>query len=338
MTSDAKIGLLLGLVFIFIIAFVINGLPRFRSAVRSADATQIMNVGEENIGIAAREHRAQDTIDTARWQSGQIQEQQTAFHSNDNTADGSDNTTLPPEGISHQGSSEDMASGNPSSSLPESFYFPGRTRYQMPFTGNPFMAEPTSPSSTSSDDNNRETRSERVDTPVVPVTPAVQDVPSQQRTVAPAGPNVQNTTYVVQDGDNLSKIAKKFYGPEEGNKIANVTLIFEANRDVMKSIDDVRSGKKIVIPSLPAATTTGTNNPSAIFQNPQFMRVGSIGGVPDTGRWYVVKDNDSLWNISAEHLSKGSRYTEIIKLNTDKLSEDNNYKLIPGMQLRLPAQ
>ena len=27
MTSDAKIGLLLGLVFIFIIAFIINGLP-----------------------------------------------------------------------------------------------------------------------------------------------------------------------------------------------------------------------------------------------------------------------------------------------------------------------
>ena len=29
MTSEAKIGLLLGLVFIFIIAFIINGLPSF---------------------------------------------------------------------------------------------------------------------------------------------------------------------------------------------------------------------------------------------------------------------------------------------------------------------
>jgi LysM repeat protein len=32
MTSDAKIGLLLGLVFIFIIAFIINGLPNFRGS------------------------------------------------------------------------------------------------------------------------------------------------------------------------------------------------------------------------------------------------------------------------------------------------------------------
>ncbi|MHC4666559.1 MAG: hypothetical protein ACYS9T_11500 [Planctomycetota bacterium] len=33
MTSDAKIGLLLGLVFIFTVAFIINGLPRFSSNV-----------------------------------------------------------------------------------------------------------------------------------------------------------------------------------------------------------------------------------------------------------------------------------------------------------------
>ena len=31
MTSDAKIGLLLGLVFIFLIAFIINGLPSFNN-------------------------------------------------------------------------------------------------------------------------------------------------------------------------------------------------------------------------------------------------------------------------------------------------------------------
>ena len=30
MTSDAKVGLILGLVFIFIIAFIINGLPSLR--------------------------------------------------------------------------------------------------------------------------------------------------------------------------------------------------------------------------------------------------------------------------------------------------------------------
>ena len=52
MTLDAKVGLLLGLVFIFIIALVINGLPRFRSAVTDAKATPAMAVGDNNLGIA----------------------------------------------------------------------------------------------------------------------------------------------------------------------------------------------------------------------------------------------------------------------------------------------
>ena len=39
MTSDAKIGLLLGLVFIFIIAFIINGLPKFGHNSNNNDST-----------------------------------------------------------------------------------------------------------------------------------------------------------------------------------------------------------------------------------------------------------------------------------------------------------
>ena len=42
MTSDAKIGLLLGLVFIFIIAFVINGVPNFYSDKNNNELTTTM--------------------------------------------------------------------------------------------------------------------------------------------------------------------------------------------------------------------------------------------------------------------------------------------------------
>ena len=60
MTSDAKIGLLLGLVFIFIIAFVVNGLPRLRS---EPDSNELTIISAENVvssetvasGLAARE-------------------------------------------------------------------------------------------------------------------------------------------------------------------------------------------------------------------------------------------------------------------------------------------
>jgi len=58
MTSDAKIGLLLGLVFIFIIAFIINGLPNLRSQANNNELT-ITNVNTQNkrLGIINQERK-----------------------------------------------------------------------------------------------------------------------------------------------------------------------------------------------------------------------------------------------------------------------------------------
>lgn len=55
MTSDAKIGLLLGLAFIFMIAFLINGLPSFHNQNSSSELT-INTVGSQNkqLGIASK--------------------------------------------------------------------------------------------------------------------------------------------------------------------------------------------------------------------------------------------------------------------------------------------
>ena len=44
-------------------------------------------------------------------------------------------------------------------------------------------------------------------------------------------------------GDNLSKIAKKFYG--DSNKWKR---IFEANRDILKDPDKIRPGQVLKIP------------------------------------------------------------------------------------------
>lgn len=59
MTSDAKIGLLLGFAFIIVIAFVINGLPSFQEDKNSNELTTNM-VGLDNNppGLAAKERKA----------------------------------------------------------------------------------------------------------------------------------------------------------------------------------------------------------------------------------------------------------------------------------------
>ncbi len=58
MTSDAKIGLLLGLVFIFIIAFIINGLPGFGHRAGNNELTTTMvNSHNNSAGIASTQRR-----------------------------------------------------------------------------------------------------------------------------------------------------------------------------------------------------------------------------------------------------------------------------------------
>ena len=61
MTSDAKIGLILGLVFIFIIAFIINGLPKLRGETDSNELTEIL-VTNESPGVGGLERRVESEI------------------------------------------------------------------------------------------------------------------------------------------------------------------------------------------------------------------------------------------------------------------------------------
>jgi len=66
------------------------------------------------------------------------------------------------------------------------------------------------------------------------------DVSSGSSTTAPTG----ETTYIVKSGDNLSKIAKQFYGdPAKWKKI------HAANSDKIPNPDLIHPGLKLTIPA-----------------------------------------------------------------------------------------
>ena len=91
-------------------------------------------------------------------------------------------------------------------------------------------------------------------TPVVPRSPVnepnpVLDTPSNSPSVQsslPIGPS-QTQTYVVQSGDSLYAISRKFYGDS-----SRIDLIYEANRDVMRSKNSLSVGQKLRIPPVPS--------------------------------------------------------------------------------------
>ena len=54
-------------------------------------------------------------------------------------------------------------------------------------------------------------------------------------------------TYIVKSGDSLYAISRKFYGDS-----SKIDLIFEANRDVMRSKNNLSVGQKLRIPPVPS--------------------------------------------------------------------------------------
>ena len=369
MTSDAKIGLLLGLVFIFVIAFVINGLPSLRPP----------TVGRAEVTPSAGENFAVDGVagktETApNWT--ELLDQQRPGHE---PTPGAAETPKPAVAETPQPS-------QPLTSQPATAGDEG-VRYSLPLSGiGKLLDQLPQMVPASRGEFNMETPKPAPESPAVSAHPPVAIAPPARSEPLPEPKPAEmltkvtdvveparlapvaskplvvpgSKTYVVVGGDTLPAIAKRFYGSEEGNRLANIDRIFQANLTVLKSPAEVKVGQKLVIPPplpplpkpapTPAATTTATapapnpNKPSDVLPQKLFEKVQSLGRrAPDPvppatpeGRWYTVQDGDKLWRIAATQLGAGSRWDEIYKLNSQILT--NQDALQVGMRLRLPAK
>lgn len=266
MAKDAKIGSLIGLVLIFIVAFVINGFTRSgRNANKSGPSSA----------------RADNTIN--------IDNQEPEVES------------LPIPEMPNENEVED----------------------QLPTVDNEVM------------DANSFFPTTEPNVPDVPESITVEntDIPEPET----RRPSLSEVVYAVSEGDNLADIAKKFYGPKEGNRRANVLRLFQANRNVLASPHQLAVGQKLVIPPLMSQGSNGNLFPNSMFETVTSVAGNALSNRDATGeRRYVVKEGDSLWSISAELLGNGRRYKEISKLNSGALKSED--ELAVGMSLRIPAQ
>jgi nucleoid-associated protein YgaU len=331
MTSDAKIGLLLGLVFIFVIAFIINGLPNFGSRAQNADATPAMTFPGENLGLADQAQNAQELLD---W---------TTVLEQDDTERAMAGEEPPPAATRDQISLEAQPAVTRDSGEV-------RSEYSLDFLvdGARRIGDVVKELSEASEAVTMQQQTSEP-TPAFDLSPLrpVEAAPGAARASAPVnrpanasarGP--ARRTYEVQKGDVLATVAKKAYGPVEGNRLVNVRRIYEANRAILKSPDEIFVGQKLVIPPLPDTA----ERPNATLSEAVFERVEAVGRrnladirepTPE-GRWYVVKDGDNLWKIAASQLGSGARCDEIAKLNASMLK--NKDMLDIGMRLQLPSR
>lgn len=321
MTRDTKIGLLLGLVFIFIIAVLINGLPKVKAKARSETAARSgPEFRSTSPGLGVRESVVR-----------QWAQNEPAYTRSLETVGLDPNVRavmVLPTSIAAIGPNQ------PNISIANTAQT--NTRTAQPGALSPSVIQnPITPVS--------------VDTTVGPgIGPvsASSEVPSSSTAMEgpatgyPDGSNSTTTvakpsqtpdtwpkTYVVKAGDTLELIAKRIYGPKEGLKRSNVMRIFEANRKVLDSPDMLRIGQQLTIPQpLAEGQSPSAQARSAVQQRP----------AATADRWYTVHEGDSLWKIAASQLGNSNRYTEILKLNADLLKDKDQLQV--GMRLRLPAK
>lgn len=134
--------------------------------------------------------------------------------------------------------------------------------------------------------------------------------------------------YVVS-GDSLSSIARKYY---KSSKQKYIDLIYKANRDKMRSRNDLRTRVQLVIPYL-ATDDTASNTP-AKPTNPDNNDKTDSPTV--TTRDYKVREGDTLSSIAEEFYGAAKYWRKLAKLNKDRLPNPN--RLRPGIILRVPTR
>ncbi len=320
MTSDAKVGLLLGLLFIFIIAFVINGWNSGDEENNNELTGDMIKLQHQPSPIGQQERTAARQLSrmenhyrentSAQTQSAQSHQISPQNHQRVRT-------TLPLPKLS-----EDMQAALRKTKFDTTQPTePTRQKQTPPIRRD--LSKPSDKNITNAPQKQTEEESTKTTEKIRVIKPPKPQWPKM---------------HVVKEGDNLWKIAQKFYGPVEGKKKQAIERILKRNSSKVKAPERIYPGQRLFIPTPPASQQ------KSALSGPRFRQVQSIGrrheiddsNIGEELENYSVKENDSLWSIAEQQLGAGSQYKQILKLNEDKIEDED--QLIVGTILKLPKR
>lgn len=181
-----------------------------------------------------------------------------------------------------------------------------------------------------------------------PVVPAVTETATATPAtgVAATAREPEPMEHLVRPGDTLEKVAAFYY-----DNAALAGALRQYNSQI-GSATRLKPGTKLKIPAetvlhrlaqAPASTTPLTpgapSSPSLTtmgqpMANGPASQPAELVGVVPAAREYTVRKGDTLYSIAAKHLGSGSRWQELMDLNSEKL-RGSPRNLRPGQVLRL---
>jgi len=189
--------------------------------------------------------------------------------------------------------------------------------------------------------------------PSVPAVLPSPDTSVSSNTSAAPAPSAPAAiqTHTVQKGETLAAIASRYYGKEAGNTRAVIQKLYQANQHILTSPDILRVGDKLIIPPLEKVLNSTSSTSSASSVSPAssakpekalLEKFKDVFEPVPSGRTspryvvYVVQPGDRLWDIAQQYLGDGKRYTEIVRINQDQISDPDNVPA--GIRLKIPVR
>ncbi len=304
MTTDAKIGLLLALVFIVAITFVINGLPDFLSKKDKPDLTGTY-IGHyskpEEPGIIDRSSREAAALLNKKTIVSAPVSEPVAETNTTQSGENYQQTIIP-------AASEVVKSSTPQTTAPQQSVA---------------MSVPAAASSAVESVMKDTAMAAKVDGKIYEVADGDSLVSIAQKVYGPkAGAKYANIQNIYEANKNTMKsrdslqIGQKLVIPslsEKEQALVN-TGFFEKAAETPKAAD---APKKIE-----TAKADARKAEDAAAKDSKALKD------------YVVKENDTLWKIAVKYLGDGNRYDEIAQLN----KTINPDRLVVGTKLKLPAR
>lgn len=136
--------------------------------------------------------------------------------------------------------------------------------------------------------------------------------------------------YVVQDGDTLYGLSRRFYG--DGSLYE---AIMKRNADVVPATGRLRTGITLLIPEKEVLTGR-SSQPPVREQAPAATGSAPAKAPAVKTIQHTIREDDRLWDLAKKYLGKGGRWQEIVALNRDII---RNPDVLPiGKTIRIPAR
>jgi len=302
MTSDAKIGLLLGLVFIFIIAFIINGLPSLhgKNANNSELTTNMVSSQNGHLGLAAKEHKVQQAMQQTESPQRQVVR----------------NSGVP-------------ASANASEEIPAA----ADNVVSPPAVSNkPVETKPQDAAATGDENPSATLEQNQQQAPQ----PKPDETVAKNAYVVCEGDSlvtIAKKFYGSAEGNKRANILKIF---EANKKALRSPDELEVGQTLTIPPLPAAPATPAVSKEKPESVLTAKTPRNSEPAIQKALPAADSHKTKQNGHSYTVREGDNLWRIAAEQLGDGNRYPEIVRLNPNLLNDENG--LAVGMRLKMPAQ